>query len=77
MAGEEVYLEFIPHGSVVKVCAVCARTGTEVSILGPASSGQEALSRTAVRKLRYVMARRARDAERSSGGERRATDRLV
>lgn len=66
---DDVYLEFIPHGHSVKVCAVCAKTGLEVAVVGPASAGQEQLSRLAVRKLNYVRGRRG--ASRASGEQSR------
>ncbi len=52
-----VLLEFIRVGNYVKVSAVDERTGTEVSIVGDPSRGTEALKRTAIRKLEYVMRR--------------------
>ncbi len=55
---DEILLEFIPMGTAVKVCAVHAPTGTEISIVGPSAAGQTALTRTAVRKLRYVLENR-------------------
>ncbi len=64
---DDVYLEFIPRGTSVKVCAVCARTGLEVAIVGPASAGQEALTRIAMDKLRYVLDRRRRVASAPPG----------
>ena len=40
----------------MKVTAIDAATGTEVSVFGPASpSSREALTRNAVAKLAYVM----------------------
>ncbi len=50
----EVYLEFIPLGNMVKVNAVDARTGEEVSIAGPRDAPRSELERTALAKLRYV-----------------------
>lgn len=47
----EVYLEFVPIGRQVKVIAIDAATGLEVSIMGPASARQADLQRLAVRKL--------------------------
>lgn len=55
---EEVLLEFHQIGSVVKVSAVDPVTLTEVSISGPASAGEQALRQAAIKKLRYVLARR-------------------
>ncbi|MBC8158124.1 MAG: hypothetical protein ISR44_04015 [Rhodospirillales bacterium] len=54
-----VFFEFIRRGNVVKVSAIDARTGTEVSIVGDPKAGQEAMKRVAARKLEYVMAKRA------------------
>jgi hypothetical protein len=48
-------LEFVSIGHAVKVSALDPATGTEVSIVGPANGGRELLSRTAVRKLEYVL----------------------
>jgi hypothetical protein len=48
----EIYLEFHPIGRQVKVTAIDAATGIEVSTFGPASTAQEDLKRVAVRKLK-------------------------
>jgi hypothetical protein len=53
--GREVLFEIIPMGNVVKVIAVDADTGVEVSLQGPASAGEEILKRAALQKLRYVL----------------------
>jgi len=45
-------------GSIVKVNAICAQTGVEVTIQGPASAGQDALKRTAVQKLNYMKSKK-------------------
>jgi hypothetical protein len=50
-----VIFEFIKIGSYVKVSAVDTRTGTEVSIVGDPMRGEQALRRTALRKLQMVM----------------------
>ncbi len=55
----EILLEFQRVGGAVKVTAVDPATQIEVSIQGPASSGEAALRRTAIAKLRYVLSRRA------------------
>ena len=47
----EVYFEFIAIGRQVKVSAVCALTGVEVAIVGPASASQRDLQTLALRKL--------------------------
>lgn len=62
--GGEVLIEIIQMGASVKVSAVDPATGTEVSIVGPPSAGEETLKRNAVNKLNYVLARR-----RAGGGE--------
>ena len=55
----EVYFEFISIGSVVKVVVIDAATGTEVSVMGPASAAQSDLERLALGKLRARLARGA------------------
>jgi hypothetical protein len=47
-----VYFEFTPVGDVVKVVAIDAATGTEVSVFGPARAAQADLERLALQKLR-------------------------
>lgn len=53
----EVYLEFKVIGHSVKVTAVDAATGTEVSIAGPASTDRRLLEKNALNKLKYVMSK--------------------
>jgi hypothetical protein len=48
----EIYLEFRQVGQQVKVVAIDAATGIEVSVFGPASTSQSDLQRLAVRKLK-------------------------
>lgn len=55
----EVYFEFQRVGSYLKATAIHAGTGTEVSVAGPAVGSRELLKRTALNKLRFVMARNA------------------
>lgn len=55
MVNREVLLEFKQIGNAVKVTAVDAASGTEVSVVGPASGSQELLKRTAIQKLKFVM----------------------
>jgi hypothetical protein len=55
---DQVLLEFHQVGAVVKVSAVDPVTLVEVSISGPASAGEAVLGQAAIRKLRYVLARR-------------------
>jgi hypothetical protein len=48
----EIYFEFTPCGRSVKVAAIDAATGTEVSVVGPASAARADLERLALQKLR-------------------------
>lgn len=60
MSGErEIIFEFFTVGNAVKVTAVDAATGVEVSIVGDPAAGQMALKRLAKQKLDYVLSRRA------------------
>lgn len=54
-ATREILFELVPMGHAVKVIAVDAATGTEVSIQGPANAGESALKNAAIRKLKYVL----------------------
>lgn len=47
----EVYFEFTALGRNVKVAAIDAATGTEVSVMGPATASQADLQRLALQKL--------------------------
>ena len=53
----EVFFEFTAIGSVVKVVAIDAATGTEVSVMGPAGAAQADLERLALGKLKARLAR--------------------
>lgn len=53
----ECLIEVIRLGATLKVSAVDPESGLEVSVIGPASAGIEALSRLAARKLAYRRAR--------------------
>ena len=53
----EVLFEFKQVGDYVKVSAVDPLTNTEVAIVGSARASREALKASALRKLRYVLAR--------------------
>jgi hypothetical protein len=55
----EVFFEFTAIGSTVKVVAIDAATGTEVSVIGPASAAQADLEQLAVGKLKARLAREA------------------
>ena len=52
---QEILIEFIVQGNVVKVTAIDAASGIEGSIVGPVNAPREALSQAALRKLKYVM----------------------
>ena len=58
-AAREVYFEFTAIGAVVKVAAIDATTGIEVTVMGPASALQADLERLALQKLRARLAREA------------------
>ena len=49
--GDEVYFELIAIGQSVKVTAIHAASGTEVSVIGPASAARSDLERLALQKL--------------------------
>ena len=53
----DVYFEFTAIGSTVKVVAIDALTGTEVSVMGPAGAAQADLERLALGKLKARLAR--------------------
>jgi hypothetical protein len=55
----EVYFEFVAIGATVKVCAIDAATGTEVSVMGPVGAAQSDLQRLALGKLKARLAREA------------------
>lgn len=55
LAGREIIIEFHQIGDLVKVSAMDARTLTEVSIQGPASTPQKILENNAVKRLEYVL----------------------
>jgi hypothetical protein len=68
MMGEgdrEVYFEFTALGAVVKVAAIDAQTGLEVTVMGPVGAPRADLQRLALQKLR---ARLAKGPERPSAG---------
>lgn len=52
---EEVYFELTQVGTIMRVAAIDAATGTEVVIQGPAKLSPETLKKTALAKLCYVM----------------------
>ena len=50
-ATREIYFEFTTLGRSVKVSAIDAATGLEVSIVGPATASKADLERLALQKL--------------------------
>ena len=57
-SGKEYLLEFVVQGAYVRCCAIDPLTGTEAVAVGAASASKEELSRLAVRKLEYVLAKK-------------------
>ena len=55
----EVYFEFVSIGTSVKVVAIDAATGTEVSVIGPVGAAQGDMQRLALGKLKARLAREA------------------
>ena len=53
----EVYFEFTAIGGSVKVVAIDAATGTEVTVIGPVSAAQSDLQRLALGKLKAKLAK--------------------
>jgi hypothetical protein len=53
----DIYFEFTAIGATVKVSAIDAATGTEVSVVGPSSAAQADLERLAVAKLKARLRR--------------------
>jgi hypothetical protein len=58
-SGQEVYVEFVAQGNAVKATAIHAASGTEASIVGPATAPQSVLAQAAVRKLEYVLKKKS------------------
>ena len=56
-APREVYFEFTAIGGSVKVAAIDAATGIEVSVIGPSSASQSDLERLALGKLKARLER--------------------
>ena len=53
----EVFLEFYPIGGAMKVSAIHAETGIEVSVMAPANIARADIQRLAVNKLRQRLRR--------------------
>ena len=70
MSGQQGYIiEFHRIGNVVKVSAMDPASLTEVSIVGDPAAGEVELRRLAVRKLEFVLARRAAARTTDGGNE--------
>ena len=65
----EIYVQFQQVGKAIKVIAVDAATGTEVTVMGPTSASQSDLEALAVRKLEARLQKEA--AERAAKGRGR------
>ena len=57
-------IEMIGIGRYVKVTAVDTRTGIEASIVGDPRRGDRALRQTALKKLEYVLKKKAEEGRR-------------
>ena len=57
---EDIIIEYHRIGASVKVSAFDPETLTEVSIVGPASAGEETLKRNVLRKLEFMLAKKKR-----------------
>lgn len=55
----EVLFEFRHIGNYVRVSAIDTRSNTEVNMVGDPKVGERTLKRMAIRKLRYVIAKKA------------------
>lgn len=55
----QIYFERVVIGNAVKISAVDADTGTEVSISGPRNTSQKELERIVLQKLMRAMERNA------------------
>jgi hypothetical protein len=56
-AGEEILIEFVIQGNAARVTAIHTASGTEATIVGPASAPRVVLEAAVSRKLAYVMAK--------------------
>ena len=70
---KEVYLEFLVIGDSIKVVAIDAASGTEVSITGSVHASNAELEKVAIDKLRYVMGLKKTE-EPSAGSNQPAKD---
>lgn len=59
LKNREIIIEFFPIGQLVKVTAMDVKTLTEISIQGPKSAGEETLKLNALKRLEYVLKKKA------------------
>ncbi|NWG46605.1 MAG: serine hydroxymethyltransferase [Alphaproteobacteria bacterium] len=57
LRGREILFEFVPVGGLVRVSAIDAATGVEVTLSAPAGGRQADLERIAAAKLAYRLRR--------------------
>lgn len=55
----EIIIEFFPVGQIVKVTVMDVVSLTEISIQGPKSAGEETLKLNGLRRLEYVLKKKA------------------
>jgi hypothetical protein len=58
-APREVYFEFTQIGASVKVAAIDAATGVEVTVIGPATAAPSHLQQLALAKLKTRLAKKS------------------
>jgi len=56
-AGQEILIEFLVQGSVVRVSAIHVGSGIEAVMVAPASAPRHVLEAAISKKLAYVMAK--------------------
>ena len=56
--GREVLVEFQQIGNAVKVTAMDTKSMVEVSIMGPATAGENILKRNVINNLNYVLSKK-------------------
>ncbi len=56
--GREVLVEFQQIGNAVKVTAMDTKSMVEVSIMGPATAGEDILKRNVINNLNYVFSKK-------------------
>ncbi len=59
LKNREIIVEFFPVGSLVKVTAMDVATLTEISIQGPKTASEETLKLNALKRLEYVLKKKA------------------